>query len=265
VPAPDRYEGELHMRFKAVNLRLVLSSLLAVLALSAVAASAAQAATAEGPFYKISGTRLASGSSKEVKTKATGIQFYGATGPEVECREMKLASGAKLLGSTGANFGSGEATLEVSHCTVSRNGVNCEVANTTYKSMPLKLELAYHEANRTGGLLMLLSPVKGKAKSFIELTFTGSGCLSKELALTSTVGAYLEVGGKPVEAGKEPAAAKVAQLHFTNQNVEDAWLETGGSLAETENVELDSAFGEVLLSGTLELELPGGAEWGVFT
>jgi hypothetical protein len=248
-----------------MKLRLVLSGLLAVLALSAVAASA-QAATAEGPFYKITGTRLASGSSKEVKTKSsTGVEFYGVSGMKVHCGEMKLASGAKLLGSTGANYGSGEATLEVSNCTVTGNGTNCNVANTTYKSTPLKLELAYHHANRTGGLLMLLSPVKGKAKSFIEITFTGSGCLAKELSLTSSVGAYLEVGGKPLEVGKEPAATKVVKLQFTNENVGAAWLETSGSLVETENVELTSGSGEFLTFGTLELELPGGAEWGVFT
>lgn len=49
--------------------RTALPVLLAVVALSAVAAGAAQAAT-EGPFYKIAGTRLTEGQSKEVTLKA---------------------------------------------------------------------------------------------------------------------------------------------------------------------------------------------------
>ena len=86
------------MRLKHVNVRVLLSSLLAVLALSAVAASAAQA-SAEGPFLKVGGSRLTEGQSKEVTAASKSFTVSDEEfGLNFTCTGVKVASGAKLLG-----------------------------------------------------------------------------------------------------------------------------------------------------------------------
>jgi hypothetical protein len=243
---------------------MLLPALLAVLALSAVAASAAQAAT-EGPFYKITGSRLLEGKSKEVKTKAReeGLQLDWAEGGlKMECEKVGFASGAKLLGSTGANFAGGEATLELSGCIVveGNGGPNCNLP-ATIKSEPLKLETAYTDATRTGDIAIVFSAAV-KGSSFVDLKFTGS-CTIHEMSLSGSIAGDVEVANKRVEVGKEPAAAKTLQIKFPASVVKEVWFEKSGTLTDTK-IAL-TGFGDPYSTyGSLELEA-GGAEWGVFS
>jgi len=258
------------MRFKAIKVRLVLSSVLTVLALSAVAVSAAQAATAEGPFYKITGARLASGASKEVKAKlGSRYRFtYGdESGVEVSCGGAKFASGAKLLGSTGANFGGGEATIEFTGCrTEGSAGLNCELTSTTIKTAPLKMKLAYLSEARTGPIAVLFEAPAGTA--LFEITFSRSGnCFDQTeqpIPASGHLVGKVEVAGKLDEVGKEPAAAKVLDITFPGGNeINEAWIEKSGAL-EKKKVPLIINGQDTDYNGALELEA-GSAEWGIFT
>jgi hypothetical protein len=253
------------MKSKHMHVRVVLSSLLAVLALSAVVASAAQAATPEGPFYKITGARLLSGASKEVKVKSSSgiILNLPEEGVKLECSKQGLAAGAKLLGSTGANFGSGEGSLEFSECFLAEgNGSpNCQPTSSTIKTDPLKWKLAYTDAARTGDVAVVFEPVSGS--NIADVHFTGSNCTISELPLYGSFAGDVEVGRKLVEVSKEPAATKTLEIRFPAAVIREAWPETGGVLKDTKVKLL--AYGDALTyTGSLELEA-GGAEWGVFT
>jgi hypothetical protein len=256
------------MRFKATKVRLVLSSLLAVLALGAVTASAAQAAT-EGPFYKVTGKRLASGESKEVKVKSKFVRFVDGAGTgSITCRKAASAPGAKLLGSTGTNFGSADVTLEFSECTVSGTielggEDDCQLEGNKFQTEPLNMELAYLTENRTGELGVFFKP-ESKKLPFAKYTFSKTTCPGKGDSLTGYgVGGAVEVGEKAVEAGKEPAATKVVQVKWPTNLIHREWLETAGALKEVEPG-IENGTGEWTTEGTFELEV-GGAEWGVFT
>ena len=233
---------------------------------SAVVASAAQAATAEGPFYKITGTRLASGKSQEVKAKTgqEGNLTLAWRGTKVGCSTIRFASGAKLLGSTGANYGSGEATLEFSGCFLETgNGApECEVSKTI-KTEPLKLELAYTDETRSGDMAVVFAPVSTK-KIFADVAFEGSRCTSDEALFGGSIAGQVEVSNKPVEVGKEPAATKTIQVKLPGTPIRHVWLEGSGTLLKT-GTELIEDGGGVEDYATLELELATGATWGVFT
>ena len=161
------------MRLKHVNVRVLLSSLLAVLALSAVAASAAQASV-EGPFFKDGATRLLEGESKEVKVKNASQTFrmsVSTLGIGLGCGKVGVASGAKLLGSTGANSATGEATLEFSECRWEGSQAQCKITGEAFKTKLLKLELAYPGDARSGDIEVLLKPAKGS--EFADVKSTG--------------------------------------------------------------------------------------------
>jgi hypothetical protein len=249
------------MGFKATKLRLVLSSLLAVLALGAVTASAAQAAT-EGPFYKIAGKRLASGETKEVTAKGTFSVTEGGGG-RIECKKTALAAGSKLLGSTGANFGSADVTLDFSECSVPHelfNHSGCShLAGGKLTTEPLNMELTYFKETRTGGLMVVFKPVK--KPYFAKYQFEEKGCT--EGTIGGSMVAEITTGGKGVEVGQEPAAAKTLHLHWGGFNGGKVWLEQAGILKELEPG-LEGPLGESTANTELELEV-GGTTWGVFT
>jgi hypothetical protein len=246
--------------------RTMLLALLAVLALSAVAASAAQAAV-EGPFYKIAGSRLASGESKEVKiTTRSGIDLYlDIYGTYIKCTTQGFAAGSKLLGSTGANGGAGEVTLELSGCKYSGDGSGeCGVVEPI-KTYPLTAKLVYLNSERKGRLAVEFTPTKGS--KFGRITITGKGC-AEETYITGDLVAGLYSGEKPVEVGKEPAEAKTMELDLTlSPQPADVWVEKAGELVKTAVGELDYGPGGLQFTeGTNStLELAGGANWGVFT
>jgi hypothetical protein len=251
------------MRFKHVNVRVLLSSLLAVLALSAVVASAAQA-SAEGPFLKDGTARLLEGKSVEVKAvggSGTHTLALPQLGITVTCSSQKLVSGAKLTGSTGANFSGGEATLEFSGCSVSGDGTSCTISEGKIKTEPLKLELAYMDSTRTGHIAVVLKPVAEESFATVK----SKNCKIELGTLEGSLVDEVEVGYSLVNVGSEPAATKTLELTSPAVTVNDVWLEKAGSLTKTRVRVLETAGSEFKEEGTVELELAGGAEWGVFT
>jgi hypothetical protein len=253
------------MRLKHVNVRVLLSSLLAVLALSAVVASAAQA-SAEGPFFKVAGSRLTEGQSKEVTLKSSGslVMGFGPAGT-VTCSGDKFVSGANLTGSTGANFSGGTATIVFTGCSDELGISYCELENGELKTEPLKIQLAYADAGRTGDLYALISPAT-KGHSFLLLKLKGTGCVPAESAWTGTLETRI-VGGKSHEAiqvGAEPAEEKTVGLEFFHPALTEMWLEEKGKLVETRIKPLQYAGQSVDFSGLSSLEA-GGSNWGLFT
>ncbi len=233
-------------------------AMLSVLALSAVAASAAQAA--EGPFYKVAGTRLAEGQSKELTSK--GAITFSEAGETISCESAKFVAGAKIDGSTGANLGSGEVTLEFSKCTTKGLGSPCKLEEPD-RTVALKQDLAFLNTTRSGDLAVVLVPKTGAR--IMTVKFTGTCTRGTTTAFEGALAFYLENSkGEKVEVGKEPAEAKTLQLKLVPETVKQVYLESAGKLT-AKSTEL-KIFSEPWNSeGTFTQELVGGTEWGVFT
>ncbi len=243
------------MRF---TFKTVLVAMLAVFALSAVAAGAAQAE--EAPFFKIAGTRLGFGESKEATLKSGKLDLDFGIGT-VEC-SVKLASGAKLLGSHAGEPGLFEGTLEFSGCEAI-GPRNCKLSEPLTSS-PLKgRTMLFGEKSKVG---LLLEPKKG-VTFFPSVKLTGTKC-ETTFGVTGQVAAELRSGGKTIEVGKEPAEAKTVELNFPTTHITKIWKITAGIGKEESVEELEDApWGPVLIqpgSGVPTLELAGSPSWGVF-
>ena len=133
----------------------------------------------------------------------------------------------------------------------------------TFKTGPLKTELAFEDEARTGGMAMVFRPVKA---SFADIKFeaeAGGKCTIRELEVNGSIAGKIEVGTTLVQVGSEPAATKVVKVLFpSSAPVKTVWLEEKGSLVAS-GIKLEG-LGPVTTRGTLELEA-GGAEWGVFS
>jgi hypothetical protein len=246
------------MRYKHMKMRLVLSSLLAVLALSAVGASAAQASS-EGPFYKIAGTRLASGKSKEITVTQYGNYTMSFSSVVITCTKMSASSGSKILGAATGKPGTIEATFTFSGCSVSGNGASCNVSKGEIKTQPLVGTLAYNE-NKTDLDVLFKKSTK---KLFAELNFTGTGCVFTELGIDGQVAAELWAGEKEewIPVNHEPAEAHTVGLRFAPGI--HAVYEDGTGEVEVEELTVDGTGFQ--LTGASTLELASGELWGVFT
>jgi hypothetical protein len=234
------------MRFKHMNVRVLLSSLLAVLALSAVAASAAQAST-EGPFFKVAGSRLASGASQE---------FSAGRGHYV----MSVGS---MLGSATGKPGTIETTFTYTGCTVSGNGTGCAVKGGSVKTEPLVGTLVDNESKTN--VDVLFKPT-AKKHIFVTLEFqaeTGGSCSISSTKVSGELVAEI-LGGKEteewVQVGKEPAEAHAVDIYLGSQP--KVLYEEGAGLIEVEALEAGGGFG---IQGNSQLELASKALWGVFT
>jgi hypothetical protein len=238
----------------------------AVLALSAVTATAAQA-TVEGPFFKVSGARLASGSTKVLKGKArTSIEFIQPSfGIHVTCSQMAYATGAKINGSSGANSATSEGTVEFSGCQVSGDGPGCEIENEKITTSLLKGTLGYATSSRTGRLLLMLKPKTGS--TFMGITFVGAECTHQvgTILITGGIIATLGTSANPLEVGLNEAQAKTAVFNFPAPTpVAKMWTESAGTLSELTSTISWSGAG-VKFGGSGEMELESAPEWGIFT
>jgi len=242
--------------------RSVFAVLAATLALGALAASA-QAAT-EGPFYKVSGTRLASGSTKVLTGKGFFEFANKGLGVLVSCHKEAFSS-AKIAGSTGANAGTLEATIELSECEVEGNGPLCTVEGGKIKTTALKGTLGYATSTRTGRLLLLLKPATGS--TFATVKFVGGEHCEwyrNTVSLLGGVIAALGTSTKPVEVGLNEAQAKVNSYSFPLSPPARIWTESAGSLTEVHSGLTLNGSG-LAVAGVTELELESAPEWGVFT
>jgi hypothetical protein len=235
----------------------------AVLALSAVVATAAQAA--EGPFFKIGGTRLAEKASQEITAKAKSAFVLKASGTTITCTSLSLEKGAALKGTKVGNSETSEETIVFSGCTVSGTGFEkCEVEGKKITTMPVNDTLDYSSKAKTGKLLTLFTPVKGSV--FVTVHFkpeTGGKCKVTETAVEGSVAAEDFSEGKVVEAGKGREAV-VGEVVFPTKAIKVDFIEKEKAVEE-KKVSL-KAFGLAsTLEGTSEIELSTKGKWTVAT
>ncbi len=242
-----------------------LAVLLVVLATSAITVSAAQAAT-EGPFYKVSGARLGSGSTKVLKASAKeNYLITNAFGITITCTTTAVASGAKIVGSAGANSSTSEETMVFSGCTLSGGGTKCEIENHKITTSALKGTLGYATATRTGRLVELFKPVSGSVFAPINLVAeTGGECTFLNLTLKGSVIAQLSGGGSPIEVGVNEGQGTARELVFPASHVKELWTESAGVLTKT-TAGLTFEGVAASINGTFKLELESAPEWGFFT
>jgi len=163
-------------------------------------------------------------------------------------------------------------TLEFSGCSQEGNGSGCQVGGEgetsgTFKTYPLKMELAYTSTGRSGDMAVLFTPVTAKGEKLALIKFHGgSNCEGSELSIVGAMAADIESSSPPIEVGHEPAAAKTLQISFPNgeHQIREVWLEEKGSLVK-KYVEPVMKGHVLKVSGTLQVELTSGANWGVFT
>src|ERR1700722_6268384 len=134
-------------------------ALLSILVMFAVAATAS-AASATQFEWKVNGSPLASGSSREVVAKDKVAVYLTATvggaKMEIASTKLKVRNGAKILG---GKPGRGEVSLELEGVTVTKPA-NCEVPGRTIVTAPLTSEIveAASGAIGSGQARLLLSP-----------------------------------------------------------------------------------------------------------
>jgi len=143
-----------------------------------IVSSAATAAATEGPFWKVSGARLAAGetrlllaSAKEkflIESKGVGITFA--------CQGLKFPVGSamQIVGQVPRNSGTGDEVIEFTTCTVTGNGSPCEVENGRITTILLLSLLGYGSASRTGQVLVLFEPAPMNFSGAITLPAAGS-------------------------------------------------------------------------------------------
>ncbi len=242
--------------------KMVLAVLVAMLVLGS-AATAAQAAT-EGPFYKVSGARLGSGETKTLTANPREGFFVvpGLIGVTIECTGMSVASGAKIVGSAGANSSTSEETMVFTNCTQTGGGSECQVENGVITTALLKGTLGYATATRSGRLLEFLKPATGKV--FANIVFEGAGCKFINLAMEGSLIGSLSGGKKPIEVGVNETQGKARELIFKQTPVKELWTESAGVLTKT-SASLTVAGSRASIEATFNLGLGSAPEWGFFT
>lgn len=245
--------------------RTLTLALVAVCALGAVASSAAFAA--QGPYYKISGTRLESGKTHSFKVSARTPYVLKGTifGVVVttKCTALKVNTAATLVGSTGKNGGSSKEILEYSGCTVEGNGAECKVENNEVKTKEVLNELAYSTSTRTGKILTAFVPASGNA--FVTIKYTGT-CTTNEVTVEGSAVAEDENSkGELIEVGKNEKEEEKGILVNKAVNGTKYWTESGGVLTEHEAKLSFAFFGSATIEGSSNVELGTGVNWGVFT
>jgi hypothetical protein len=285
------------------RIRLIMLSLLAVFAFSAVATTAAEAITA--PFYRVPchkvitagtgafkdaactepggtneyDTRLLAGEEREVIGKQVLGKSYvlKAGGDTITCTAQKLKAGAKLIGSAKNEPGTSTETIEFSGCTVAGNGEGCEVKGKAITTEPVKNVLDYYSKEIEKAKFSpeyigtYFVPVTGTR--FVKIEFEPTPPC--EVASTEVTGGVeaedvSSTGAKVGPSGVEPKE-KVARVRFPTPPIllyETVTKEAGTvhELTATSKPTWLTAFGgKATLTGESELELPGVAEWGVFS
>jgi hypothetical protein len=242
--------------------RRMLPALLAVLAFSAIAATAAQAAT-EGPFFKVSGKRLASGESAEVKMTFGGrFAIANQFGHSFECEGMKLKPGAKFLGSSGANSGKFEGAFEFTGCaeyTEEGRHTVCEASKVSTST--LAGTLAYLSESRTGEFRLSIGNAFRSGTVIVEGTcgkLTGGWDLAG-FGRTGEPGPD-SVGSEMTEV----ASWRAGQDMFGEQK---AWSEASGTIKNAFRWLLLENEGDAKTYPGLaeKIELVNGDKWGIYT
>jgi len=231
-------------------------ALLSILVMFAVAATAS-AASATQFEWKVNGSPLASGSSREVVAKDKVAVYLTATvggaKMEIASTKLKVRNGAKILG---GKPGRGEVSLELEGVTVTKPA-NCEVPGRTIVTAPLTSEIveAASGAIGSGQARLLLSPTS-ESRVWDEFEIAGSSCVLRNSVIKP-------VGNVLAEIGPSNTEAKVEQLKIepTGAGAHEYKLSTGGA---TKRTALTYAGSIATLTGEAELELVSKEAFGAF-
>jgi hypothetical protein len=218
------------------RMRLVGLALVAVFALTAVASSAAFAG--EGPIWKVAGSKLESGITKNItaakKAGSAEFKFKAGTLITINC------TGASSTGTIiGGEPGTDTANIKFTGCTVEGHS-ECTVKSPKEgtEEVPVgeirvkaKTELVYLsstsatnekvDASGVGSHLGdLFSPASGS--TFVELVVGGNNCPSLTKGTNKVEGSVLSI--------VEPSEAEAASgtLNFPTSSIEKYWTRNGG-------------------------------------
>ncbi|HEX4837023.1 MAG TPA: hypothetical protein VFV03_00650 [Solirubrobacteraceae bacterium] len=229
---------------------------------------ASSALAAEGPFYKVAGTRLPSGQTRGIEVKTT-IKNYvlkasiGGTVITVTCTGSQFVTGSTIDGSTGGNAGTSKERFELTGCTQTGNGAGCNVRGNKITTAPLKNTLGYSEAERKGKIQVLYKPESGV--EIANVSFEGTCTVITSAVLRGSVVAEALSKAATITVGAEPAATEVLEIHFPSTLIAKIWIESGGSLTN-ESTTLEWGGNTVTtFEGQSELWLTLRENWGLFT
>jgi hypothetical protein len=230
--------------YRLGRLSTLVLAMLAVFAFGAIVAAAAQAE--EAPFITVEGTRLASGSSREITVKMASANSTLTAGPiTLTCTKLEAKAGAKLNGSNAGEAGTGEMTLRFFECKVTGNGSGCKVVKEEVETVPLRAELVEDPSTKK---ILLVDFLPASGSVFATEHFEGSGCTFKETKITGRdelVEAKTDPGEKTIELGgvKEEAESWLGEVEKVQP--ESFWLVKGGTgkLVDIEEDEKLQAFG----------------------
>jgi hypothetical protein len=240
-------------------------ALVAVFAMSAVAAASALAVN--GPYYKVAGARLGSGSTHPVKVKAS-VEYklkgtiFGVT-VTTKCKSLTLNPGAVIVGSAVGTAGSSKEILEYGECSVENNGSSCKVEKSEVKTKEVTNTLAYSSSAKTGKLLTAFVPVSPNV--FVTIKYEGT-CNTKEVTVEgSAVAEDLNGKGEVISVGSHETEEATGQLKNNPENGVKYWTESGSTLTPHEANLSFATFGSATIEGKSTVELGEGTLWGVFT
>jgi hypothetical protein len=194
-------------------MRVLLCAMFAIV-LSGAATPSAFAT--EAPYYKVAGSRLGPGGSKEVEFRAEGNQVLKAPGAgiTITCTGLAVKTTATFNGSAMGEPGVSAGSLEYSGCTVAGNGSKCLTTSGT----SLKDKKIWTNSLKDELVLNAEAPVKGTkvldlfkavAGAFAVIKFepeAGGECKFKETSVEGSVDVEILNSKKEVVAFEEHEA-----------------------------------------------------------
>ncbi len=241
------------------QLKLIATTLLAIIALGALAATAAQAE--EAPFWTVAGSRLKASQTRNITAKAFSANLTFSTpeaGITLTCKKLKLNVGV-ILGSEKGESGKNNGVIEFNECSVSGNGAACTLPNPIITE-PLSSELVENVESKKVGKKLLEEFFPTSGSDIFTIKFVGT-CTSKETKLTGKFAAEaLTEAEGVIELGQAAKQAKSWLLKFPSTSVSEVWLIKGG-VGSAVKVGLDAFGDEEFLIGTTLVLLEGEGEW----
>ncbi len=242
------------------QLKLIATTLLAIIVLGALAATAAQAE--EAPFWTVGGSRLKASQTRNITAKAFSAELRFSTpeaGITLTCAKLKLNVGV-ILGSEPGEPGKNNEVIELSECKVNGNGEKCTLL-TPIITTPLTSELVENVESKKVGKKLLEEFFPTSGTNIFTIAFSGE-CKTKETKFTGKFAAeaLTDPGEATIELGQAAAQAKSYLLRFPEVGVTEVWLIKGG-VGSAVKVGLASFGDEEFLAGTTLVLLENGGEW----
>jgi hypothetical protein len=239
-------------------------TLVAVLTVGAGAAAVAHAST-EGPLLIVNHELLGSGEEREVTaTVKTPFAFKSKTAKvKVECKAVKLKTGATVNGSARKSGATGNETFEFSQCAGGASGeslTGCEPEGGKITSAAIVDTVGFANSSRTGPVLVLLAPETGTTLATVK--FVGEKCTVTSTTIEGRWIGETFVGGSLVEVGKNEIETVKRDVGL-GPTVKTIFTESGGSLTSVKSSM--EAFGTAgTVEGRATLQLATQQQWGLF-